>query len=187
MVDKDLGTQLADPHLRLVGQMDEAMYGVFRDGLTAAPDDQPVVIALTTLGGDPDIARAMGDDIRLLREKDGRTALFLGKAAVYSAGATFMAAFPVECRFLTKGTRILVHERQLSKTIELKGPLRSCVAQLKAALHEIEYSMEIEEEGFRMIIDGSEVDFATVRERAAENWYIGSEKAVELGLVNGVV
>ena len=187
MSDSDHTAQLADPHLRLVGQMNEAMYGTFREGLNAAPDDQPIVIALTTLGGNPEIARAMGDDIRLLREQHGRTALFLGKSAVYSAGATFMAAFPVECRFLTRGTRIMIHERHLSRTIDLKGPLRSCVAQLKAALHEIEHSIEIEEEGFRMIVDGAKVDFETVRERAPENWYIDSEKAVDLGLVKGVV
>ena len=92
---------LTAPQLRLIGTVDEAMYAEFRNQLSAAPEEGPLVIALTTLGGNPEIARAMADDVRLLRDA-GRTMLFLGKASVYSAGATFMAGFPVECRFLTR-------------------------------------------------------------------------------------
>ena len=55
---------------------------------------------MTRPGGDPEMGRAMGDDIRLLREYTGRETLFLGKVAVYSAGATFMSQFPVDKRFL---------------------------------------------------------------------------------------
>lgn len=61
----------------------------------------------------------MGDEIRLLREYTGRETLFLGKVAVYSAGATFMSAFPADKRFLTKGTRIMIHERIMQKTVQL--------------------------------------------------------------------
>ena len=59
---------------------------MFKDQLLAAPVDQPLVCSITTLGGDPEMARAMGDDIRLLRDYQGRETLFLGKVAVYSAG-----------------------------------------------------------------------------------------------------
>ena len=131
MDNQDCQTVLTAPQLRLLGSVDEAMYAEFRNQLSAAPKDGPLVIALTTLGGNPEIARAMADDVRLLREA-GRTIYFLGKAAVYSAGATFMAGFPVECRFLTRDTTLLVHERQIAKTINLSGPLRSCISQLKA-------------------------------------------------------
>ena len=82
-IDRD--AVLAAPQMRLVGSVDEAMYNEFRDQLAAAPDEGPLVLALTTLGGNPEIARAMGDDVRLLRET-GREIIFLGKAAVYSAG-----------------------------------------------------------------------------------------------------
>ena len=99
----------------------------------AAPGDGPLTIAITTLGGNPEIARAMAADVRLIAET-GRTLYFLGKAAVYSAGATFMAGFPIDCRFMTEGTSLLLHERQITRTINLSGPLRSCTAQLKAAL-----------------------------------------------------
>lgn len=178
---------LAAPHVRLEGPVDQMLYARFRDQLAAAPADGPLVVSLTTLGGDPEMARAMGDDIRLLRDYTGRETLFLGKVAVYSAGATFMAAFPVETRFLTRGTRLMIHERQIDSTIKLSGPLRMQVAAIKAKLNEIEHSVKIEEEGFRAIVAGSQVDFETVRQRAPTNWYIEAEEARALGLVLDVI
>ena len=179
--------QLAKPNIRLVGHVDEAMYAEYRRQLGEAADEDPLVVSITTLGGDPEVARAIGDDIRLMCEIGERDTVFLGKAAVYSAGATLMSAFPIEKRFLTRKTRIMIHERQLAKTIELNGPLRSCVDQLKAALHEIEHSIDIENDGFRQIIDGSKIDFETIREKATDNWYIDCEEALEYGLVAGIV
>ena len=163
------------------------MYDNFCQQLASCPDTGTLVVTITTLGGDPEIARAMGDDVRLLRDFQNREILFLGKVAVYSAGATFMAAFPVEHRFLTKDTRLLLHERQISKTINLNGPLRMVVASLKAALHEIETSIDIEEEGFRELIEGSSVAFEELHEKAPENWYIGAQEARDLGLVLDVI
>ena len=186
MNDTDRQHVLTAPQLRLIGSVDEAMYNEFRNQLGAAPTDGPLVIALTTLGGNPEIARAMADDVRLLRDA-GRTIYFLGKAAVYSAGATFMAGFPVECRFLTTGSSILLHERQITKTINLNGPLKSCIAQLKAALNEIEHSIDIEEMGFREIASGSDVEFEEIRDKAPDNWYIGCDEAAERGLIAGVI
>ena len=177
---------LTSPQLRLVGSVDEAMYDEFRNQLSAAPGDGPLTIAITTLGGNPEIARAMAADVRLIAET-GRTLYFLGKAAVYSAGATFMAGFPIDCRFMTEGTSLLLHERQITRTINLSGPLRSCTAQLKAALNEIEHSITIEEDGFRAIVDGAEVEFEELREKAPDNWYITCEEAAERGLIAGVI
>ncbi|MES2095350.1 MAG: ATP-dependent Clp protease proteolytic subunit [Pseudomonadota bacterium] len=178
---------LATPHIRLAGTIDYAMYEDFSRQLAACPTEGMIVVALTTLGGDPEVARAMGDDVRLIREFQGRDILFLGKVAVYSAGATFMSAFPVEHRFLTRRTRLMVHERQLTSTIELSGPLRSLPATLKAKLHEIEHSIAIEEEGFHDLVHGSDVTFDQVRERAPSNWYIEAEEARDLGLVLDVI
>ncbi|QZH74957.1 MAG: ATP-dependent Clp protease proteolytic subunit [Erythrobacter sp.] len=177
---------LAAPQLRLIGSMDDAMYKEFRNQLAAAPTEGMLVIAITTLGGNPEVARAMADDVRLLRGT-GRIVAFLGKAVVYSAGATFMAGFPIAHRFMTRSTSLLIHERQISRTINLSGPLRSCTAQLKAALNEIEHSIAIEEEGFRCIIEGSRVTFKEVQRRAPDNWYVNCEEAKELGLIAGVI
>lgn len=178
---------LAAPHIRLHGTVDDAMYDRFCEQLAACPKDGMLVVTLTTLGGDPEVARAMGDDIRLIREFQGRDILFLGKVAVYSAGATFMSAFPVEHRFLTRGTRLLIHERQIQKQVTLNGPLRMVVASLKAALNEIETSVAIEEEGFRDLIRGSGVSFDEVHKRAPDNWYIEAEEARDLGLVLDII
>jgi len=178
---------LAHPHVHLSGTVDQAMYQAFREQLNNAPDEGAIVVAISTLGGDPEVARLMGDEIRLMRDYSEREILFLGKVAVYSAGATFMAAFPVDKRFLTRGTRIMIHERLITKTINLSGPLRSCVASLKASLHEIEHSIRIEEEGFADLVRGSDISFETVRERAPENWYIEAEEARDLKLVLDVI
>lgn len=178
---------LAKPHIRLSGPVDQMMYTNFRQQLDACPTEGTIVVALTTLGGDPEIARTMADDIRLLEDHDGREILFLGKVAVYSAGATFMSAFPVERRFLTRRTRLMIHERKLTKQINLDGPLRMLVATIKATLHEIEHSILIEEEGFRELVKGSSVEFDDLREKAPSNWYIEAEEARDLGLVLDVI
>lgn len=178
---------LANPHIRLSGPVDQMMYTSFRDQLETCPDEGAIVVAITTLGGDPEVARTMADDIRLLEEHDGREILFLGKVAVYSAGATFMSAFPVERRFLTRHTRLMIYERKLSKQLNLEGPLRMVVASIKAALHEVEHSIEIEEEGFRALVKDSQVDFEELREKAPSNWYIEAEQARDLGLVLDVI
>ncbi|WP_448663227.1 ATP-dependent Clp protease proteolytic subunit [Sphingomonas sp. CJ20] len=178
---------LSMPHVLLHGTVDHEMYADFRRQLAAAPAEGTLVVSISTLGGDPEVARLMGDDLRLLRDYTGREMLFLGKVAVYSAGATFMASFPVDKRFLTRGTRIMVHERILTKDIALSGPLKSVIASLKANLHEIEHSIRIEEEGFRDLVAGSTIPFEEVQRRAPTNWYIEAEEARDLGLVLDVI
>ena len=184
--NKHTQTILCSPQLRLVGTIDEAMYAEFRNQLAAAPGEGPLVVAITTLGGNPEVARCMADDVRLLREA-GRELFFLGKAAVYSAGATFMAGFPVACRFVTQDTTLMVHERQISKTLTLAGPLKSCTHQLRATLNEIEQSIAIEEQGFRAFVEGSDVDFEELQEKAPDNWYIPCEEALDRGLVAAII
>jgi ATP-dependent protease ClpP protease subunit len=98
-----------------------------------------------------------------------------------------MAAFPVDRRFLTRHTRLMIHERTIQKTINLSGPLRMVVASIKAALHEVEHLILIEEEGFRDIVKNSRVEFEDLREKAPSNWYIEAEQARDLGLVLDVI
>lgn len=178
---------LCAPHIQLHGTVDGMMYTNFKQQLGNAPADGPLVVSITTLGGDPEMGRAMGDDIRLLRDYTGRETLFLGKVAVYSAGATFMSAFPVEKRFLTEGTRLMLHERGMQSILQLNGPLSTLPAILKAKLNEIEHSIIIQNEGFRDIVAGSQVTFETLEEKATSNWYIEAEQARDLGLVLDVI
>lgn len=178
---------LAVPHVQLHGPVDDAMYDSFKAQVAAAPTEGPLVVSITTLGGDPEMARAMGDHIRLLREYTDRETLFLGKVAVYSAGATFMSAFPADSRFLTRNSRLMIHERQMTSTIQLNGPLNALSYTLKAKLHEIEDSINIQEEGFRDLVRGTKVDIEELKAKAPSNWYIEAEKARDLGLILDII
>lgn len=61
--------------------------GVFVSSSTLLHPKVWVSVELSTLGGDPEVARMMGEDIRFRSEvnPDWRI-VFLGKAAIYSAG-----------------------------------------------------------------------------------------------------
>ena len=60
----------------------------------------------------------------------------------------------------------MIHERKLNKTLNIDGPLTTCIATVKATLHEIQASIEIQNEGFENFIAGSHVTMNQVLERA---------------------
>lgn len=176
------------PSILLSGTVDYAMYQSFREQLAAAPADGLISVELSTLGGDPEVARMMGEDVRFNSEiSPGRRIVFLGKAAIYSAGTTFMSFFAKENRYLTRGTRLMIHERKLSKDLRIDGPLTTCIASLEATLNEIRTSIEIQNEGFANLILGSRVTMEEVLQKAPSNWYIEAGEALNLGLIEGVV
>lgn len=176
------------PAVLLSGPVDYDMYRSFRDQLGQSDERSLVVVELSTLGGDPEVARMMGEDIRFASEiTPQRRFVFLGKAMVYSAGTTLMSFFARENRYLTRGARLMIHERKLSKTLTIDGPLTTCVATVKATLHEIECSIAIQNEGFENLIRGSKVTIDEVLQRAPENWYVEAEEAKALGLVHAVL
>lgn len=176
------------PRILLAGTVDYEMYSSFRSQFAEAPDIGMVVIELSTLGGDPEVARMMGEDVRFQSELSAdRRIVFLGKAAIYSAGATFMSFFARGNRYLTRGTRLMIHERKLDKTLEINGPLTTCIAAVKATLHEIEHSIAIQNEGFENLIAGSQVTMEEVLRKAPENWYLEAQEAKSLGLIQGVI
>ena len=177
-----------NPAILLSGTVDQAMYQNFRSQLVNAPAEGLVVVELSTLGGDPEVARMMGEDVRFHSDMSPqRRLVFLGKAAIYSAGTTFMSFFVRENRYLTRGTRLMVHERLLNKTLAVNGPLTSCVATVEATLNEIRASIQIQNEGFQNLVAGSKVSLDEVLKRAPSNWYIEASEAVELGLIEAVV
>lgn len=130
----------------------------------------------------------MGEDIRFHSDTNPACRyVFLGKAAVYSAGATFMSFFARENRYLTRGTRLMIHERKMDKTLHVVGPLTNCVASVKALLHELEHSIKIQNEGFEGLALGSRLTVEELKRRAPENWYVEAREAMELGLIEGVI
>lgn len=176
------------PRIRLSGEVDYAMYDRFREQCADAPSQGLMVIELSTLGGDPEVARMMGEDVRYQSEiHPERRIVFLGKAAIYSAGATFMSFFARPNRYLTRGTRLMIHERKMDKTLQVVGPLTTCIASVRAMLHELEHSIIIQNEGFENLIRGSEVTMDEVLRRAPSNWYLEAQEAQALGLIEGVI
>lgn len=176
------------PAILLNGAVDYNMYQFFRSALSNAPQQGLVAIELSTLGGDPEVARMMGEDIRFHSDMHPeRRLVFLGKTAIYSAGATFMGFFARENRYVTRGTRLMIHERLLTKTINLQGPLTTCIALLKAAINEIEASIAIQNEGFANLILGSSLNLEDVKGKATENWYLEAQEALKLGLIEAVL
>ncbi|PNG25046.1 peptidase S14 [Methylocella silvestris] len=179
--------RLSRPDIRLAGQVNDSMHEKFQGQLAALSGAGPFVIAMTTLGGDPEVARAMAADLRLLRAAEDARFIFLGKSAVYSAGVTFMAGFPRAERWLERDTRLMIHERKLEKNVHFSGPLEGCLNMALALVHEIENGVRIEREGFEALISESPLTLDEVIRKAPQNWYLDATEALELKLVAGIV
>jgi len=176
--------ELDNPNVRLSGEVGPDMLDRFFEQVDRAKPDAPLVIELTTEGGNAEIGRRLALEIRLLAEQ-GRALLFLGKTVVYSAGVTLMAAVPVAGRWLTRDTLLLVHGRKLIKTIELAGNLRAAEQQAQALLAEAQTGIVAEDEGFAELAQGSKLSEAKIRELALSDWYLTAAEALEHGLVQG--
>lgn len=155
--------------------------------LADAGDDDEIAIELTTIGGDAEMARRMVLEITLARQRRRGRLLFLGKSAVYSAGVTIMSAFPRADRFLTADTMLLVHERQLSETIEMSGSIGASLETLRAKQAELENGLELEQQAFRRLAAGSKLSPAEIGERARHSWYVTAPQALEAGLVEAIM
>lgn len=176
------------PRILLAGSVDYGMYERFRQQMAEAPDTGLTVIELSTLGGDPEVARMMGEDVRFQSDiNPSRRLVFLGKAAIYSAGATFMSFFAVENRYLTRGARVMIHERKMDTQLHVTGPLTTCIASVRAMLNELEHSIAIQNEGFENLVRGSSVTMEEVLKRAPANWYIEAQEAKARGLIAEVI
>jgi len=180
--------ELAAPQVRLNGPVDEAMLRTFLDAMAAAEGGEgPLVLELTTNGGDADVGRRIATDVRLFRERTGRRTIFLGKAIVYSAGVTILSAFPQKDRWLAHGTMLLIHCRQLNRQLQLEGPLKVARLRVEALLEEIDAGLEVEEADFDALVAGSRVPISELVERAQSGWYVRADEALERKLVAGLV
>lgn len=176
------------PDIRLFGKVNESMLSEFFRQQAETPPDKPVVLELSTSGGDADIGRRMAQEIRLWREKGGREIFFIGKTFVFSAGITVMSAFPVTHRFLTTDCELLIHERKMTKQLELRGSLRNCMSAVNDALAEIESGQRLEKEGFAQLVQGTPLTPEAVGKKVYDkDWYLGAREALELGLIKGLV
>lgn len=184
-MDATLKTALQRPQIRLHGSMEQDWIDKFLDGASAANKDAPLVIEVMTTGGDAEVGRRLALEVGLLRNQ-GREVVFLGKTCVYSSGVTSMSAFRRRERWLTEDCWLLIHERQLCKSITLDGPLDACAAQLRKLTSEIESGRAQERKGFEALATGSALTADDVQKRAKANCYLGADEAMELGLLAGI-
>jgi len=176
------------PQVRLDGNVDDEMLRAFKAAFAEAEaGEDPIVVELTTPGGDADVGRRIGSDILLFRKRTGRRLLFFGKATVYSAGVTIMSAFPREDRWLARGTALLIHSRSLAKSVDLNAPLAVARKQVEALLNEIDTGLALQRQDFEQLVRGSRVELDDLLQRAETDWYLDAAEAVELGLAGGLV
>lgn len=179
---------LANPRLSLLGDVDKMSAGRLIDQLREAVQGEgDIVLEVTTEGGDAELARRAVLEIAAVRARLGdRRLLFLGKTAVYSAGATIMAAFPRDDRWFTPDTMLMIHCRKLERKIEISGPIRASLPELRAIEHQIETGVKLEDENFRRLIEGSDVSFEEIVRRAPCNWYLDAGEARRRQLIGGI-
>jgi len=187
--ESQIPSNILTPNVRLIGEVSEDMA---RD-LIACLDDasnegEPLIVELTTLGGDAEIARRMALELDLARERiHPRRIVFLGKTTIYSAGATIMGAFPRNARFVTEDSWLMIHGRQLDKEVSISGPMRASLAEVEALQQQIKLGLAIEEHGFKRLIAGSRVSLDDICSRAQHNWYLSAQEACERGLIASTV
>ena len=179
---------LHSPDIRLLGEVNEDMLQTLLSGFQEAEGGGgPVVLEITTLGGDAEIGRRIVFEIDLARERlKGRRLVFVGKTVVYSAGTTIMSAFPPEDRFLCCDAVLLIHCRQLERTIEVSGPIRASIPKIDALSEQLKLGVELEEKGFERLIAGTDVGMDELLEKALHNWYVPAEEARKRRLVAGI-
>jgi len=148
---------------------------------------EDIILELNTTGGDADTACRIALEILLFQRHSGRRAYCVGKTVVYSAGVTILAAFPRDKRFLTEDAVLLVHERRLETSLVLNGPIKSCVQIVTEQLHTLETAKRQEIEGFRRLIEGSELTVEKIYEIATDNCYITAEQALDLRLIERIL
>ncbi len=176
------------PQIRICGTIDIPAFDSFRAQLDDALErDGPIVLELTTFGGDADIARRMATDIGIARRQLRRDLLFLGKTFVYSSGITILAAFPRQKRYLTADAVLLVHDRKLETSFQLSGPLRASRQKLLDVLTEVEAGLKVQDEAYAALCRDSGVGLEQLREKAANNWYIDAQEALSRRLVEGLI
>jgi ATP-dependent protease ClpP protease subunit len=174
---------LNQPNIRILGAIGSGTLWDFLGQLAQVGLNQHhLILELTTEGGDADTARRIALEIEIFRRDFGMQAYFVGKTMVYSAGVTIMSAFPISNRFLTSDVSILIHERRMTKTLQLDGPMQANIQILKEQLAVMENAQILEQTGFEQLIKDSKISMDQLKTRAMANYYLNAQEALKLGL-----
>jgi ATP-dependent protease ClpP protease subunit len=178
---------LATPNVCLHGQVNEAMLARWIElTLPLRGGKGPLILELSTVGGDAEVGRRIADDVRLLREA-GSSVRFVGKTTVYSAGATVMGGFLRTERWLARDAVVMVHGRKLSKSLTFEKALRAERPGVEALLAEIDQGIRIERIEFAKLIEGSDITMDEIEGQTIANWYLSAEEALRRGLIAGIL
>ncbi|HEV2503783.1 MAG TPA: ATP-dependent Clp protease proteolytic subunit [Mesorhizobium sp.] len=146
-----------------------------------------LILELMTQGGDADTARRIALELRIFRDHSGKNTFVVGKTAVMSAGITIMAAFGRSNRFLTSDTTLLIHERHITRSITLEGPIESCKQIIREEASALDTAERVEREDFEQFIEGSTLSADDLFERAKNNCYLTAQEALELQLIERII
>lgn len=187
MSDQSPQLDFTNPDVELIGELTEERAAAVIEALRKArDDDRPLVVSVTTAGGDAELARRICLEITE-RRKSGRRLVFVGKTQCYSAGVSIMSAFPVADRFLSEDCWLLIHCRQLEQAAEISGPIRGSLPKIEAIAAQIRMGIELEDETFRRLIAESDISFEEICSKAPSNWYLSAKDALQRRLVAGII
>jgi ATP-dependent protease ClpP protease subunit len=175
---------LYEPNIAINGPIDDSTVHFFLDCLQKVrTDGEDLVMELVTNGGDADAAGRIAAELRIFQRHSGHPAYCVGKSKLYGAGVIIFAAFPRQHRFLTEDAVLFVHERELEKSIELKGPIKSSIQIHRQELALLETAEQLEIAGFDELVAGSSLTADQMYQRALANSYIHADEAFTQGLV----
>ncbi|MDR9776004.1 ATP-dependent Clp protease proteolytic subunit [Rhizobium hidalgonense] len=179
---------LFEPNVLINGPIEEKTITSFLDQVAAVRSgDQDLVLELTTVGGDADAARRIALEVKLFSRHSERPAYCVGKSYVYSAGVTILAAFDTPNRYLTADTFLLIHERRISGSFELSGPVTACIQMVQEKLAMLETAQRLEKEGFEELLRGCKMSYDELFQRARTNCYMSAQEALSYGLIGSIL
>jgi ATP-dependent Clp protease protease subunit len=185
---QDLKQLLFEPNISINGSIQPDTLSFFLEKLaTVRSANEDLILELTTVGGDADVARRIAMEIRLFSRHSGRKAMCVGKSFVYSAGVTILAAFERANRYLTEDTVLLIHERRLQEKVELSGPIQACLQIAQEQLAMLKMAERLENEGFEELVQGSAISVEELQKCIRKNCYLSAEEAIEHGIIGSIV
>lgn len=147
--------------------------------------DKQVVLTMTSGGGSVGYARAIYEELSLLQSQVDIT--FVARGLCLSAAVTIAMAFPHERRLATPNTKFLIHEGSLDVTPNVTGALSA--REIQKANFDNNF-LDDQEEGkwvLGLIAKGCRQPLREVRTEAKSGLWLIGQKAVEYGLVSGLL
>lgn len=185
---QELTRLLFEPNISINGSIQPDTLTFFLDKLAAVRSaNEDLILELTTIGGDADIARRIAMEVRLFSRYSQQRSICVGKSFVYSAGVTILAAFERSNRYLTEDTVLLIHERRLQENLELSGPIQACLQIVQEQLAMLRTAERLENEGFEELVRGSQLSVGELEACIKKNCYLSAPDALEHGIVAAIL